>query len=127
MSTINRIKQTVLLVVAVVLFGIAAAIYWQWLEARQAVQQQIKNMELAEAHLPALRRAIAGDRRFRDVTVSVGDAFDGCFVVLANVETEQAMDDLRRLLEATNPPRPIWWLEKLPSDEHPVGWPRPVQ
>jgi hypothetical protein len=74
-------------------------------------------MAEAKAHVPAIQRELAQDRRFRAVQVEVTTAMAGGIELSGRLASEADFADLKRIVEATSPPGPIRWSVKvIPSD-----------
>jgi hypothetical protein len=96
---------------------------WLYLVERPRIRLDLveleKNVELAKAHVPIIEKAIEADSRFKDVLVCYGKINHGGISICARLEKEAYLPDLKRLVDATRPPRPVEYSLFLPSDEKP--------
>jgi hypothetical protein len=71
--------------------------FWQW-----------RNLALAEAHVSKVREALDVDSRFKDLEVAADPELDGS-VSVSGILPPGTTVELKRLVEATHPPRPVLW------------------
>lgn len=67
-----------------------------------------RNLRLAEAHAPLVRQVLEGDGRFTELEVSEYTGRNGSLLVSA-VAPQGAAQDVKRLVESTSPPVPIYY------------------
>ena len=84
---------------------LAYAIYYPYSSAAR----QARNMRIAEQFAPTVRAAIAGDQRFKYVDVFKYTDKGGCLGVGGFVH-QGDLAELKRRIEATNPPVLVDWL-----------------
>jgi hypothetical protein len=62
------------------------------------------NLEKAAAHIALIQPSLDADPRLKYVKLFPFTAHDGCLKVDGFVDSEQALDDLRRIVAKSNPP-----------------------
>jgi spermidine/putrescine-binding protein len=67
-------------------------------------QQQGIHMQKAAEHIPRLEPSIRADSRFQNVQLQPFTSDNGCLLVRGFVESNQALEDLRHIVEKSNPP-----------------------
>jgi p-aminobenzoyl-glutamate transporter AbgT len=103
-------------IVSITVVGTILA-YFLLIEPLTPLGIQQRHMAEAKAHVPAIQRELAQDRRFRAVQVEVTTAMDGGIELCGCVASEADFADLKRIVEATAPPRPIRWsVNVIPPD-----------
>jgi hypothetical protein len=70
---------------------------------------QAINMDKAREHLPIIQKRLDEDARFKKVQLYVYTGLDGAIGVSGDVDTEEVFQDLKCIVEATDPPRPVYW------------------
>jgi uncharacterized protein (TIGR03067 family) len=78
-------------------------------------QKQIA--EPIEAHLEQVRNLISNNPRFEELDSYLQKKGGLCVVVEGSVKTESELGDLQRLVNETNPPKPVCWKVRVTSDE----------
>jgi hypothetical protein len=92
----RRLPPTLVCVVAVTVASVTTPAAWWYVGFS-------KNLRLAEAHAPVVRRVLEADGRFTEVEVYEFTFRGGCLAVHA-VAREGAAQDIKRLVESTSPP-----------------------
>ena len=62
------------------------------------------NMERARTHIAVIQPAIRADARFQNVEVAPYTKDNGCLLVHGYVTSEQALNDLRRIIDGSKSP-----------------------
>jgi hypothetical protein len=69
------------------------------------------------SHLKQVRELIRNDPRFGAVDASLYLEYNNSVGLEGSVKTEADLNDLRRLVEAMNPPKPVHWKVRVSPDE----------
>jgi len=78
--------------------------------------KQRRRMVLAQEHAARIESQVYGDARFRHVSFGENTMHDGCFFVRGYVTSEQALADLKHVIEATSPPVPTYFAVRVYPD-----------
>jgi hypothetical protein len=77
----------------------------------------MKNLATVEAYLPQLRQRIVRDARFKGIQVWAYTGLDGAVGVGGWVPSEESLAELKKMVESTAPPRPVYWTVKVDTNE----------
>ncbi len=79
--------------------------------------RQARNLRKANDHLPTLRKALEGFPESKGrFTVGAFTGRGGCLMLVGRAKTERDLEDVKRALEATNPPVPILYRVNIGTD-----------
>ena len=90
--------------VAAAIIGASLVAIGCWTYFGDTSLRQARRMNLARQHLAAITSAVYGNPEFRNVTIGVGTAAGGCFLVAGWVENESIVSELQRFISAQQPP-----------------------
>jgi hypothetical protein len=103
----------------VLLYGGAAAfVVWLFLFGPQA--QQTRNMKRAEEHIAKIAPLLEKDPKFRDVRLKPYTGLGGSLAVLGSVSSPAEMREVRDIVNASNPPVPVYYQLQLSKKEQAV-------
>jgi hypothetical protein len=76
-------------------------------------------MERAQTHISVIQPAIRADARFDDVQLTPFTKDNGTLLVIGSVASDEALRDLRRIIDKSNPPVPMTFAVVVLPDEPP--------
>jgi hypothetical protein len=87
----------------VIVLLVATAIYYPFSPAGR----QARNMRLAQDHIQLLEPYLRNDSRFDEVHLSGFTGSGGSLMVRGRLATQADVDEVRRIVEQSNPPCPV--------------------
>lgn len=101
------IKKGLGLIIIITLIGIA---FVKWAQVSGPFAQQMKRLALAQAHADKYQAVIKANKKFEFVGLGAYTGDDGCFFVHGVVGSTNDLNELKAIIERTNPPVPTKWL-----------------
>ena len=83
--------------------------------------RQMRNLRLADKHAPRVRALLLLDDRFRELRVEHFTGAGGCLWVLGDIEDEQDIIALMKLVQTTKPPVNVQYNLRVGEDEEQFG------
>ena len=94
------------MILLVTFVGIALV---RWAQVAGPHARQMNRLSLARLHADKYQPLIKSDARFKSVRLDAYTGEGGCFMVHGVVATTNDLEELKREIEATEPPVPTQW------------------
>lgn len=107
-------SQRVAVVVPAVAIAALAFIAWQ---AYDVYHTTIVNLHLATKHIAIIEPAIRADTRFQKVILNTITRNRGSITIDGVVASDQALNDLRHLMDSSKSPVRVAWSVDVSADE----------
>ena len=94
-------SQGLRMIELITVLGAAAVVF---LVQEYGFPQQVRNMAAADRHIPFLLPMLQKDSRFTNIIVHTFTGANGSLLVTGELLSEDALRDLKRVVEASKPP-----------------------
>ena len=105
-------------IVAIAGIGYISVFYFLYYSPNSPRNKEARNRAMAKEHIPVVTEVLEKDKRFGKIRLIPYTGEGGCLGVFGDVDSQSTMDDLKKLVQSTDPPVFVHWeVNIIPPDK----------